>query len=113
MMSLLGAVTVAAQRRSTLEAESEIHRQSGGRVDASARFRRFLDVRRFLPRGPPRPWGPAATWRPRAGTCPFSSFPSSGAGLRFRSGDEGARIRADFAMDRKGSGLYLTMGEAF
>jgi hypothetical protein len=38
---------------------------------------------------------------------------SAGAGLRFRLGEESARIRADFAVGRRGSGLYLTIGEAF
>jgi outer membrane protein assembly factor BamA len=38
---------------------------------------------------------------------------SAGAGLRFRLGEEAARIRADFAVGRRGSGLYLTIGEAF
>ncbi|TVR50427.1 MAG: hypothetical protein EA421_17170 [Gemmatimonadales bacterium] len=38
---------------------------------------------------------------------------SAGAGLRFRLGQESARIRADFAVGRRGSGLYLTIGEAF
>jgi len=38
---------------------------------------------------------------------------SAGAGLRFRLGEEAARIRVDFAAGRKGSGLYLTIGEAF
>jgi len=38
---------------------------------------------------------------------------SAGAGLRFRLGEEAARIRVDFAVGRKGSGLYLTIGEAF
>jgi pimeloyl-ACP methyl ester carboxylesterase len=38
---------------------------------------------------------------------------SAGAGLRFRLGEEAARIRVDLAVGRKGSGLYLTIGEAF
>jgi hypothetical protein len=38
---------------------------------------------------------------------------SAGAGLRFRLGGEAAPIRADFAVGRRGSGLYLTIGEAF
>jgi hypothetical protein len=38
---------------------------------------------------------------------------SAGAGLRFRLGEDAARIRADFAVGRRGSGLYLTIGEAF
>jgi len=38
---------------------------------------------------------------------------SMGAGLRFRLGEESAPIRLDFAVGRRGSGLYLTIGEAF
>jgi pimeloyl-ACP methyl ester carboxylesterase len=38
---------------------------------------------------------------------------SAGAGLRFRLGQDAARIRVDYAVGRKGSGLYLTLGEAF
>lgn len=38
---------------------------------------------------------------------------SAGAGLRYRVSDDGARIRLDFAVGRRGSGLYLTIGEAF
>jgi hypothetical protein len=38
---------------------------------------------------------------------------SAGAGLRFRLGQEAARIRADFAVGRRGTGLYFTIGEAF
>jgi pimeloyl-ACP methyl ester carboxylesterase len=38
---------------------------------------------------------------------------SAGAGLRFRLGEDAARIRVDYAVGRKGSGLYLTLGEVF
>lgn len=38
---------------------------------------------------------------------------STGAGLRYRVSEDGARIRLDFAVGRRGSGLYLTIGEAF
>jgi hypothetical protein len=38
---------------------------------------------------------------------------SAGGGLRFRITDEGVRIRLDYAVGRRGSGLYLTLGEAF
>lgn len=38
---------------------------------------------------------------------------SAGAGLRYRVSEDGARIRFDFAVGRRGSGLYLTLGEAF
>ncbi len=38
---------------------------------------------------------------------------SAGAGLRFRLGEEGAPIRVDFAVGRRGNGVYATIGEAF
>jgi outer membrane protein assembly factor BamA len=38
---------------------------------------------------------------------------SVGVGARWRLGQEGARIRLDFARGRRGSGLYITIGEAF
>lgn len=38
---------------------------------------------------------------------------SVGVGARWRLGDEGARIRLDFARGRRGSGLYITVGESF
>lgn len=38
---------------------------------------------------------------------------SVGVGARWRLADEGARIRLDYALGRRGSGLYLTVGEAF
>lgn len=38
---------------------------------------------------------------------------SAGVGARWRLGQEGAPIRLDFARGRRGTGLYITVGEAF